>query len=360
MTTKPPEVEWIGTEHLHFDPQNPRFYRLNSAASDAAIIEEMLDDEGVQDLMASIGQKGYFEGEPLLVAEEGGRLIVVEGNRRLAAVKLLNREFEPPGRRRASVEQMRREAARRPPKRLPCIRYAARRDVMRYLGYRHITGIKEWDSLSKARYLADIRQEFYQDLSAEQQMKSLAKDIGSRPDYVGQLLTALGLYITAEDAKFYGLPMSAKDVEFSYLTTALNYKKITGWLGLENKSDIAMPGLDPDRLKKMFSWLFPKNQRGQTIIGESRNIDKLAEVVTSETAIGVLETTGCLAEAYLYSEGPQQALSNAMDQARERLKTVWNMLPNTTSLGNEHMAVAQQLAEVARDIRNYIQGKLGD
>ena len=107
MTTKPPEVEWIGTEHLHFDPQNPRFYRLNSAASDAAIIEEMLDDEGVQDLMASIGQKGYFEGEPLLVAEEGGRLIVVEGNRRLAAVKLLNREFEPPGRRRASVEQMR-------------------------------------------------------------------------------------------------------------------------------------------------------------------------------------------------------------------------------------------------------------
>ena len=231
---------------------------------------------------------------------------------------------------------------------------------MRYLGYRHITGIKEWDSLSKTRYLADIRQEFYQDLSAEQQMKSLAKDIGSRPDYVGQLLTALGLYITAEDAKFFGLPMSAKDVEFSYLTTALNYKKITGWLGLENKSDIAMPGLNPDRLKKMFSWLFPKNQQGQTIIGESRNIDKLAEVVANETAIEVLETTGRLAEAYLYSEGPQQALSNAIAQARERLQTVWHMLPNTASLTKGNLEVAQQLAELARDIRNHIQGKLED
>lgn len=360
MTTKIPKVEWVDTEHLHFDPQNPRFYRLNSAATNEAVIEEMLDDEGVQDLMASIGQKGYFEGEPLLVAEENGRLIVVEGNRRLAAVKLLNREFDPPRRRLASVEQMRQEATTPPPKRLPCIRYTARRDVMRYLGYRHITGIKEWDALSKAKYLADIREEFYKDLPAEQQMKSLAKDIGSRSDYVGQLLTALGLYISAEDAKFYGLPMSAKDVEFSYLTTALNYKKITNWLGLESKSDVTMLGMKPDNLKKIFAWMFSKDPQGRTIIGESRNLNQLAEIVTSEHAIEMLEKTGRLAEAYLYSEGPQQALNNAMTQAKERLQTVWSMLPSTKPLTQEHMVVGEQLAEDARAIRNYLREKLED
>lgn len=360
MTRMSPQVDWIDTEHLHFDPQNPRFYRLNRATTDAAVIEEMLDDEGVQDLMASIGQKGYFEGEPLLITEEDGRLIVVEGNRRLAAVKLLNREFQPPSRRRASVEQLRQEAAQSPPKKLPCIRYAARRDVMRYLGYRHITGIKEWDAMSKARYLADIRQEFYAALPPQQQMKLLAKDIGSRPDYVGQLLTALGLYVTAENAKFYGLPMSAQDVEFSYLTTALNYKKITSWLGLESKSDIAMPSLDSGRLKKIFAWMFPKDPQGRTILGESRNLDKLAEVVTSDRAIEALEKTGRLAEAYLYSEGPQQALNNAMTQAKERLQTVWSMLPSTKPLTSEHMEVAEQLAEDARAIRNYLREKLED
>ena len=84
----PPPIVRFRTADLHFDPKNPRFYRLNDATEDQRVIEEMLDDEGVQDLMASIGQKGYFEGEPLLVTREGGRLIVVEGNRRLAAVKL--------------------------------------------------------------------------------------------------------------------------------------------------------------------------------------------------------------------------------------------------------------------------------
>lgn len=355
--TNLPKVEWVKTADLHFDPQNPRFFRLNDVTDDQAVIEEMLDDEGAQDLMASIGQKGYFEGEPLLIAEEGGRLIVVEGNRRLAAVKLLNTEFEPPKRRLASVTQMRAEAKVAPPTELPCIKYAARRDVMRYLGYRHITGIREWDALSKARYLADIRTEFYSDLAANEQMKSLAKDIGSRSDYVGQLLTALNLYVIADNNKFFNLPMSAKDVEFSYLTTALNYTKITQWLGLENKNDVEMPNLDEDKLKKIFSWMFPKDQQGRTIIGESRNLAQLANVVSNKAAVEVLEKSGRLSEAYLYSEGPQEALSNAMEQAIERLKTVWNMLP-TTPLEKRHQAPSERIFEDARSIRSYIRDKL--
>lgn len=359
MTT-PPAVTRFKTSELAFDPKNPRFYRLNHTTSDEAVIEEMLDDEGVQDLMASIGQKGYFEGEPLLVTREGGSLIVVEGNRRLAAVKLLNREFEPPARRRASVELLRNEVVVAAPDELPCIEYSTRRDVMRYLGYRHITGIKEWDSLSKARYLADIRQEFYAQLDQAEQMKSLARDIGSRTDYVAQLLTALGLYIRAEEAKFFDLPMQAKDVEFSYLTTALNYKKITDWLGLTGRSDILMPGLKPENLKRAFAWMFPKDQQGRTIIGESRNLDKLAEVVHREEAIVILEETGRLAEAYLYSEGPQLALVNALTLAQERVQVAWNMLPKTKPLTKQHLDLAEQLAEDARAIRTHLREKLDD
>ncbi len=56
------EVQMISTSALDFDPENPRFYRLNNAYNVSAVIEEMLDDESVQDLMRSIGQKGYFSG----------------------------------------------------------------------------------------------------------------------------------------------------------------------------------------------------------------------------------------------------------------------------------------------------------
>lgn len=358
MTSKAPEVKRIKTSDLAFDPQNPRFYRLNHAASDEDVIEEMLDDEGVQDLMASIGQKGYFEGEPLLVTNENGRLIVVEGNRRLAAVRLLNREFEPPFRRKNSVEILRSEAVVAAPTELPCIEYPTRRDVMRYLGYRHITGIKEWDALSKARYLADIRREFYPDLAHGEQLKSLARDIGSRSDYVGQLLTALGLYITAEDQAFFKLPMAAKDVEFSYLTTALNYKRITDWLGLEGRTDIDMPGLRRDNLKRAFGWMFPKDQQGRTILGESRNLGQLAEIVGNSAAEAVLEQTGRLSDAYLYSEGPQQALINALKSAQERVQTAWNMLPNTHPLTQEHLSLSEKLSEDARSIRSFVRDRL--
>jgi hypothetical protein len=90
------KIEYFSTQDLNFDPENPRFYRLNDPSSVPAVIEEMLDDEGVQDLMLSIGEKDYFEGEPLLVAEDiNGALIVVEGNRRLAATKLLNGDIDP-------------------------------------------------------------------------------------------------------------------------------------------------------------------------------------------------------------------------------------------------------------------------
>ncbi|MDP2784663.1 MAG: ParB N-terminal domain-containing protein [Sulfurimicrobium sp.] len=360
MQKNPNQVVRIATSSLNFDPENPRFYRLNNAHSVPDVIEEMLDDEGAQDLMRSIGQKGYFEGEPLLVTEENGEYVVVEGNRRLAAVKLLNQQILPPARRGASVAQIRAEAIEDAPTELPCILYSSRREIMRYLGYRHITGIREWDALSKAKYLADIRREFYPELSQPEQMKSLARDIGSRSDYVAQLLTALSLYIHADEANFFGLPIQAKDVEFSYLTTALSYSKITDWLGLEGRTDIDMPGLDTGNLKRAFAWMFSKNAQGRTIIGESRNLDQLAEVVSSPESVQMLEETGKLSEAYLYSEGPQVALEKALELASERVRFAWNMLPKTKPLTTKHLELAETLSEDSRSIRSYLREKLED
>lgn len=352
-------VRPIKTTALAFDPENPRFYRLNDASSVDAIIEEMLDDESVQDLMLSIGQKGYFEGEPLLVVEQGkGNFVVVEGNRRLAAVKLLNGDIQPPSRRVTSIRDIRDGVAVQPPSELPCLVYKQRRDVLRYLGYRHITGIKEWDSLSKAKYLAELRREFYAGGTLAEQLKGLAKDIGSRSDYVGQLLTALGLYICAENKKFFGLPIQARDVEFSYITTALNYKNICTWLGLDSRNDVEMPGLDLDNLKKSFGWMFSKDQLGKTILGESRNLDQLAAVVSNPSAIAVLGETARLSEAYLYTDGPEAALGEALRQAAEKVRVVWNMLPKTKPLTEDHLAQAEDLFDQVRSIRSHLREKL--
>jgi hypothetical protein len=354
------KVEMIKTNQIDFDPENPRFYRLNDTHSVQAVIEEMLDDESVQDLMLSIGQKGYFEGEPLLVTQENGRYTVIEGNRRLAAVKLLNGEVLPPPRRKNGVSAIQSEVVEPPPTELPCLLYENRRDVLRYLGYRHITGIKEWDSLSKAKYLAQLRQEFYPHLGQQDQMRSLARDIGNGSGYVAQLLTALALYTQAEDSKFFGLPIDAKDVEFSYITTAIGYTNISAWLGLKGKTDISMPGLVEENLKRAFSWMFAKDQKGQTILGESRNLAAMAAVVTSDDAIAVLDDTGRLSEAYLYTDGPQAALEKALEQASKKISIVWKMLPKTNPLTTNHLSLSETLFDDVKAVRNFLREKLED
>ena len=357
---EPNEVTPIKTKDLKFDPDNPRFYRLNRP-NEAAIIEEMLDDEGAQELMQSIGQKGYFQGEPLLViqdAKEKGKFIVIEGNRRLAASKLLNGEIKPPARRLASLKEIIEGAVVKPAKELPCLVYPRKKEILRYLGYRHITGIKEWDSLSKAKYLSQLRDEFYKNLPVEEQMRSLARDIGSRADYVAQLITALNLYLRAEKANFFGLPIAAKDVEFSYLTTAMNYKNLSSWLGLESRSDIASKGVKEANLKKAFAYMFSKDQQGHTILGESRNLDQLAEVVVSEYALKVLDETKNLDEAYLFTEGPQHALMKVMRQAEEKLSIVWRTLPTAKPHTQDHLVASEQIFDLSKSIRDYLRNKL--
>ncbi len=357
---EPTSVTMIETKLLKFDPENPRFYRLNNP-DEAAVIEEMLDDEGAQDLMQSIGQKGYFQGEPLLVIKgktnEDGYL-VIEGNRRLAATKLLNGEIKPPARRTTSLGEIIAAVAVKPPTELPCLIYPRKREILRYLGYRHITGIKEWDSLSKAKYLSQLKVEFYKDLVPAEQMKSLARDIGSRADYVAQLLTALNLYFRAEKEKFFGLPVAPKDVEFSYLTTAMNYKNISSWLGLESRIDIEGKGLQEGNLKKAFAYMFSKDQKGKTILGESRNLDDLSEVVASKDALKVLDETGNLAQAYLFTEGPQHALLKVMEQANERLAIVWRTLPDAKPHTRDHLASAERLFDQSKSIRDHLRSKL--
>lgn len=357
---EPNNVKPIKTKDLKFDPENPRFYRLNDP-TEGAVIDEMLDDEGAQDLMQSIGQKGYFQGEPLLVIaapKDVGGYLVIEGNRRLAATKLLNGEIKPPARRAQSLNDIINAAVEKPPIELPCLIYPAKREILRYLGYRHITGIKEWDSLSKAKYLSQLRTEFYNNLPEVEQMKALARDIGSRKDYVAQLLAALNLYLRAENQKFFGLPIAPKDIEFSYLTTAMNYKKIVTWLGLENREDVAGKGLKDASLKKAFTYMFSKDQKGNTILGESRNLDQLADVVGSDDAVAVLDKTGDLSEAYLFTEGPQLALLKVMEQANERLAIVWRTLPNAKPHTKDHLTAAEHLFDQSKSIRDHLRNKL--
>src|SRR4051794_34455812 len=81
------EVKWVPVEQLLFDPENPRLEDEHSGLEQdqlAIILDELYD---AREIAASIARFGYFPSEVLVGVETPDGIVIVEGNRRLTAVK---------------------------------------------------------------------------------------------------------------------------------------------------------------------------------------------------------------------------------------------------------------------------------
>lgn len=352
-----PIREYLPVSALDFDPQNPRFPSEVASGPPGDLMERFIRDERLLEILTSIADHGYFDGEPLLVVEHViGRYHVIEGNRRLAALKLLTGELPvPPG--RTSIEDVCDAAIHRPTE-VPCLVFEHENRILRYLGFRHITGIKSWGSLQKARYIKKMRDRFYVGIDAREQMTALAREIGSRSDYVAQMLTALNLYERAESKNFYDVKgLEPQEIEFSVLSTAISYKNIATYIGLEGRQDMVGADANDDHLKNLLSWMFLARGDQKSVVGDSRNLSKLAAVVDSKAAITVLLKDGNLDAAHQLSRGPAQALSQALKAVERKLADAWDWLPQVEKPITGDEDLADSIRKRALEIRDAIRSK---
>tara|TARA_R110001583_G_scaffold90144_3_gene231817 strand:+ start:46698 stop:47801 length:1104 start_codon:yes stop_codon:yes gene_type:complete len=352
-----PDRKRITVSKLHFDPQNPRFPPEVARGPVEELIERFVRDERLLEVITSIADQGYFEGEPLLVVRVGkDSYHVIEGNRRLAALKLLTGEIDPPE-GRISIEDACRSAIHRPDS-VPCLIFETSDQILRYLGFRHITGIKSWSSLQKARYLKRMRDQFYHDLDGRDQLKRLAREIGSRADYVGQMLTALNLYERAEAQNFYKVPgLEPAEIDFSVLATALSYSNIADYVGLESRQDVDGEEVSDNNLKQLLSWMFVARGNQKSVLGDSRQLKLLAAVVESPDARAMLVREGNLETAYQLSRGPAKALNAALITIEKRLQDAWQWLPLIDEPYPSDDERADAIRKLALQIRDAIRAK---
>ena len=85
-----PNIEWIEIDELNLDARNPRLGRHFIAAnsSQKKILRE-IEEWSLGELAVSFLESGFWTQEPPVVVEEEGRLVIIEGNRRLATLKLM-------------------------------------------------------------------------------------------------------------------------------------------------------------------------------------------------------------------------------------------------------------------------------
>jgi hypothetical protein len=352
-------IKEIPTKELHFDIKNPRLPNTINKSDDQAVIKWMLRDASVIELMIAIGEKGYFPGEPLLVTPTLGKknsYVVVEGNRRLCAVKLLNSPEIAPVRQQSI--QIASEEAKFRPQKLPAIVYDKREDILDYLGYRHITGIKEWDPLAKAKYLKDLR-ETVKALKPEEQFKALARAIGSRSNYVRLLLTSLSIYETIERNKFFGFDLDEEKINFSVLTTALGYPNLVEFIGLDDGDDPDFVNINVDNLEALTSWMFVRQDDNKTRLGESRNLGDLSAVVASPKALEAFTVRGfSLKEAVRLTGAPLSVFRESIGNAKKNLQVANDTIYTVDGIADADSTSILEVIKIARQVKTLVDQKI--
>lgn len=280
----------LALDDLKLDPQNPRLPKSfrNQNPDEKQLIEHMLEDESIIELMLSIGQNGFFEGEQLLVVENDDNTYrVIEGNRRLTALKLLHN----PDLSSVFKSKIRKviEQTNERPTEIPCLKFENEDEIHKRIGFRHITGIKEWRLLERARYLNNVWENNYRDLSVNEAARTLAKNVGSTKDYIKRVLLAYELYKVLEDANFYKIKDLDDDSSFYlnyYVDSLQNSRvKIQEWLKIDKNSDQPLEGLDEEKFKLLNQAWFEKNDQNKSrLLGNSHDLNALNKVLQNKEA----------------------------------------------------------------------------
>lgn len=74
---------------LLLDPENPRIPPTDQELSQGELLAELIEHDKVYELGKRIAANGFYTDEMLITTPRNGKLVVVEGNRRLAALKVL-------------------------------------------------------------------------------------------------------------------------------------------------------------------------------------------------------------------------------------------------------------------------------
>jgi ParB-like chromosome segregation protein Spo0J len=152
--------EWstprISIMKLLLDSSNPRLSEPGElAASQGDIIAELVSHEKVESLAKSISANGYFPNEAPFVIKAQDYYIVVEGNRRIAACKVLLNPQAAPDSAKARFQKLATGSGVSSLKKLRVIVAPDREAIIPIIIARHTEAqIEQWDPLMKARFYA--------------------------------------------------------------------------------------------------------------------------------------------------------------------------------------------------------------
>ena len=350
------EINSMKVSDLTFDLKNPRLpeFDLNDSATEAEVIRVLWEAMDVKELVMSIAASGFFSHEPLVVAEEGGKNVVIEGNRRLAAVKIL---LNP-----ALAEDLKAdlpaitEDEKRALQELPTMR-GTHKDAWRYLGFKHVNGPAKWSSYAKSLYIAEIHRNF------DIELENIAKQIGDTHRTVQRLFRGLMVIEQAERMKvFHREDRWRNHFSFSHLYTGIGYDGISAFIGLRPETDEDQEPVPLDKkneLGELCRWMYGSKKEEIPPVIETQNphLRWLDSVVSNKEAVAALRDGQPLANAYEASRPSSTVFEESLLASKRELQKAHSMLSTGYNGSEELLRIAGSVASLADDLYEEMERK---
>lgn len=237
---------------LLLDSKNSRIPAERRSDDQRQLLHELLEREDIRGLASKIAKLGLFPNERLVVMSEGRRYIVLEGNRRLAAIRLLiNPDLAPTD---ASVKYFRNLSVKTD---LPGIGkldvavFQNRVAAAPIIAASHIGNPKRrWSSLQQARFYLELVEE-------GQTPAEVAERIGTTPGHVREFLRTEKLYRIASSFEYNNeVRQKIEDPKFPLTTLARFIESTLGrkFLGIKLDDAYGFWGVvHPDRFKAVLT-----------------------------------------------------------------------------------------------------------
>lgn len=359
MSPKRPDdgtVSHLSPDLLDFDLENPRLAQLAIGEFDteADFIRFLWKEMNVEEIALSIVAKGYFEHEPLFAIKKGARYTVIEGNRRLAAVKLL-RDPELKAEINVDLPSIRADVATDLVE-LPVV-VTTREKVWQYIGFKHVNGPKPWGAVAKAEYIARCINKFGVPLD------DIPRMIGDTHKTVRRLYRGLMVLQQAQDQGLYNIDdRTNKRLFFSHLYTGLSYPGFQKFLGLKEETSYKPKPVPPRckaQLGQLCVWLFGSRDQGSQPLIKSQNPDlrRLAEALQTERGRDALTAGLPLDLAHDASIGDDRLFREALIKAKVHLEQASGKVHTGFDIKSDQLQTANSVLSLAASLVDSMDAK---
>ncbi len=288
----------VDIKDLWFDPNNPRLPEL-VGKDQKEIFRFLVDDIGIEDVLQSIAASGMIPGDPVIAREAGDKkhFYVIEGNRRLAALKLLNGEKIGDGEDEPNAPDV-SAAVKASIQKISIQLDWPEAEIVAYLGYKHVTATREWAPEAKARFvISKVNGNF----SAEN-LTSFAKRLGTNlPTLRRWLVAFLTLQQAQQAGKFDPKDAYAKRF-FGTFYTLLGSEQVQTFLALVS-DPITLTPVPTDHLPQLEEFIgWSIGTKAAPPVFNSRKQKELSAVLSSPSALRHFRLRRDLDAALLYTE----------------------------------------------------------